>query len=161
MQYIVDIEGFENQTITIQSAGLLLTPGPKLFVDGNVPDKGPKRRQYILKRDDGTETIAKLQNVLFGFDPVPQLVIDDKLYKVLETITWYQGVWSALSILVLFLGGAIGGLFAGLAFTLNIRIFHSKLSGFVKFALSGVVSLLAVIATFIISLFLNGYLNRG
>ncbi len=125
LMYSVDVEGFEKQSISIKPAGLFLYPSPKLIINGEVQNRirGPKNKHYLLTRDDGTNVFASFNNPLLGFDPVPKMIIDDKTYKVIEPLTWYQVVWSSLSILVLIMGGAIGGLFAGLAFTINIRFF--------------------------------------
>ncbi len=161
MMFSVDIDGFENQSISIKPAGLFLYPSPKLIIDGEVQlrIRGPKKKHYLLTRDDGTNVFASLNNQLLGFDPVPQLVIEDETYKIIEPLSWYQAVWSSLSILVLFMGGAIGGFFAALAFTINIRIFHSNRSDFLKYLLSGAVSFIVVVITFVIALFLNDYIK--
>ena len=161
LMFSVDVDGFENQSIMIKPAGLFLFPGPKLIIDGEVQNRirGPKKKHYLLIRDDGTNAFASLNNPLLGFDPVPQLVIEDETYKIIEPLTWYQVVWSSLSILVLIMGGAIGGFFAALAFTINIRLFHSNRSDLSKYVLSGAVSLIAVVITFVIVLFQNGYIK--
>ena len=161
LMYSVDVEGFEKQSIRIRPAGLFLYPIPKLFIDGvvQVRIKGPAGKHYLITKDDGTNVYVSFKNPLLGFDPVPQMMVEEKTYRVVDPLIWYQAVWSSLSILVLIMGGAIGGLFAALAFTINIRLFHSNRSGLSKYLLSGAVSLLAVIITFIVALFLNGYIN--
>ena len=147
MLHPVSVKGFEDRQLAIKSAGLLLIPGPKLMIDGKFAPKGSKSGQYLLHRNDGTEIVAQLRYLLLGFDPIPQLIIGDQIIKVVEPLKWYQWIWSALSFLLLFFGGAVGGLCGGIAFTVNIRIFHSNMSNLAKYAMSAIVSIVAVIAT--------------
>ena len=146
MQYPLVVAGFENHEIVVVTAGFW--SGPKLLVDGEPAPKGPKRGQFLLSRADGSEAIAsfKINNFL---DAVPQVVIDGSIHQVAEPLKWYQWVWSALPLALALIGGALGGLFGGLALAINGRIFRSKLKGVAKYLATGLVSIGAVIVFFI------------
>ena len=79
--------------------------------------KGAKRGEYLIQRDDGSEAIAKLKYRFL--DPVPNVVVDEAEIKVVEPLQWYQWLWAGLPILLVFGGGALGGALGFLA--ANIR----------------------------------------
>jgi len=83
-------------------------------------------------------------------DPVPQVVIDGQTFPVTEPLKWYQWLWSGLPFVLAIIGGALGGLFGGIACAINGRVFRYNLNGLAKYLLTGLVSLGAVVA-FIIS----------
>ena len=59
MKYAVNLQGFEGQTIELQTQGML--SGPKLLVNGKPASKGEKRGEMLLRRNDGKEVVAKFQ----------------------------------------------------------------------------------------------------
>lgn len=142
MNYPINLHGFEGQRIEVQSAGLLA--GPKLLVNGQPAAKGPKRGQMSLRRDDGREVVAAWKLQFMGLD-VPQLTVDGQTITVAEPLPWYVWAWSALPILLLFIGGALGGIAGAVGFSINTSIFRSSWPAVVKFGLSAVVSIGAVI----------------
>lgn len=140
MQYPVNTPGFENRQLLIETGGLW--SGPKIWIDGGPAPKGPKRGQFLLRRNDGTEVIAQLRNINF-LDPIPQIVINGKPIRVVEALKWYHWVWSGLPLLLVLIGGALGGLFGGIAIVVNSRVFRSNQSIFAKYLLTGIVSIIA------------------
>lgn len=150
MSYVVNIEGFEGQNI---DAEVSFWSGAKLFCNGEPAPKGKKRGEMLLKRNDGRQVIAAWKPQLFGLD-VPQLIVDEKVIKIVEPLKWYQWVWSGLPIILVIRGGAIGGLAGALGFAINTRVFRSELSEFAKYILSGLVSVLAVLVYFVVALIL-------
>lgn len=138
MKYPVSISGFENQTIEVEGPGVL--SGAKLWVNGQEAAKGARRGQYALVRDDGREATASWKAGLSSLGGVPQLVVDDQVIDVVEPAPWYTLVWSALPIVLIFVGGLLGALFGVVAFTLNRRVFDSGQSTAVKFAITGVIT---------------------
>lgn len=148
MNYPVTLEGFEGQTIEVQSAGFVTSA--KLLIGGQPAAKGPKRGEMLVRRNDGKEVIAVWKPQVLGLD-VPQLVVDGKVVNVAEPLKWYIWVWSALPILLVFTGGAIGALAGIIGFSVNTSLFRSSLPGLAKFALSAVVSVVTVIAYFVLA----------
>lgn len=152
MKYPVTIDGFDGQMIEVQSAGML--SGPKLMVNGVEAPKGPKRGQFTLTRSDGSEAIASWKAGLGSLGGIPQLSIDGQVIDVVEPVPWYAMVWSALPLVLIALGGAIGAVVGLIAFTSNMRLFRGEQSTAVKFALTAVITAVAFGAYFVVALLL-------
>lgn len=154
METTIKFPGFEGQRLVLRATGIFSSA--KLFLDGQPAPKGPKRGQYTLRRNDGSQVVAqlKISNLI---SPYPQLIIDGQPIKVGEQLVWYQWIWAGLPLLLLFMGGMLGGLYGGLATFLNGRILYSHRSQPAKFILSGLISLAAV-AAFVTSV---GPLRQG
>lgn len=152
MQYPLTVPGFENRQLILETAGVW--SGAKLLLDGEPASKGPKRGQFLLRRLDGTEVVAHVRVTNF-LDPIPQVVIDGKSFLATQPLKWYQWAWGGLPFLLLIIGGALGGLFGGIALVVNGRVFRSNLNGLAKYLLSGLVSALAVGAFFVVAVLFN------
>ncbi|MEM7335015.1 MAG: hypothetical protein AAF490_23260 [Chloroflexota bacterium] len=149
MQYPISINGFESQNIVVESAGMM--SGPKLLVNGQPASAGPKRGQFSLRRDDGSEVVASWKAGLGTMGGVPQLVVGDEVITVTEPLKWYEIVWSALPMALIILGGLIGGLVGAAAFAANSRIFQSEQSGAMKFIITGGITAVAFVVYLIVS----------
>jgi hypothetical protein len=157
MEFLIKPVGFENQQLIIKGPGFLM--GPSLYVDGVKPNKGPKRFQYVLRRDDGFKVIAEVRPVFL--DPIPKVIIDEEVISLAEPLNIFQWIWSGLPILLVFVGGMIGGFLGGSAFWFNTRIFRSKeVSEFEKYILTGAVTVIVGLGWFI-ALFLLGSFFAG
>jgi hypothetical protein len=142
MNYPITLEGFEGQALEVRSAGVL--KGVTLLINGQPAAKGRKRGEMVLRRNDGREVAAAWKPQLLGLD-VPQLSVDGKTFSVTPPLAWYVLVWSALPLLLIILGGAMGALAGMIGFSVNAGIFRSSRSTVTKFALSAVVSLATVL----------------
>lgn len=149
MKTPVVLEGFEGQTIEVQSPGFF--SGPKLLVNGRPAAKGPKRNQMLVKRNDGTDVIASWKSQVFD---TPQLVVDGKTIQVVRPLKWYEWIVSALPILLVFIGGALGAIIGLIAFGINTQIIRTYSSGPLKYFLVILISGLAVIAYMILAVIL-------
>lgn len=158
MAYPVTLEGFTMHPITIEPAGWIR--GARVMVDGQPAPKGPKPRQVILCRDDGAQVIAQMQTGLLGFDPVPYLVIDNKPVYAVRPLQWYEGVWAALPLILLFIGGLIGGVTGALAFWINVHLFRSNQPAIVRYGSAALVSVGAAIIYFAAAIALNLAVGR-
>src|SRR5262245_29958906 len=156
MQYHVPAEGFEGRQLIVESAGWFA--GPRLRLDGLPAPKGPKRGQFLLRRNDGSSVTAQIRGVLI--DPVPQVVIDGKTIKLAEPLPWYVWVWSGLPLVLLFLGGALGGGLGALAMTINGRIFRSDMNSALKFIITAVLSMMTVIIFFMFAVAFSIAIHR-
>lgn len=145
MTYPIKLEGFEGQRLELQPAGVFA--GPKLLVNGHPAAQGPKRGQMALRRNDGREVVAAWKPQFLGLD-VPQLVVDGRSVRVVEPLPWYVWLWSALPILLVFLGGALGALAGFIGFAINTKLFRSSWPVAAKFGLTAVVSLVTVVIYF-------------
>jgi hypothetical protein len=155
MQYPVQIQGFESQSIEVKAPGLF--SGPKLLVNGQPAPKGPKRNQMALHRDDGAEAVAVWKPRLLGLD-VPQIAVDGETIQVVEPLPWYQWLWSALPVLLVFAGGAIGAFAGVLALFVNIKLFRSSLNGVVKYLATAAASFAAVLVYFVLATMISAVL---
>lgn len=145
MEYPVQINGFEGQSLAIQSPGLLA--GPKLLIDGQQAPRGQKRNQVVLRRSDGAEVVATWKPRILGLD-VPDIEVEGERIRVAEPLKWYQWMWAALPGLLVFVGGALGALFGALALFVNIKIFRSQWPGVLKYLSTiGVFILVAVVVS--------------
>jgi hypothetical protein len=151
MEYpIVGVPGFEGRTILLKPAGLF--SNVKLIVDNEVmkPKWGGK---YTLRRTDGTEVQARLRSNLV--DPIPQLEVDKKMYLAVKPLPWYQLVWSVVPILLFFAGGAIGAIIGLLAAYANTRIFRSELQAVLKYVVTGLVTIAALVVVLVLVILFN------
>lgn len=153
MRYPVRLDGFEGQTIEVESGGLF--SGPKILVNRQPAPRGTSRQEVVLRRNDGTNVVATLKPSLFGLD-VPQLVVAGRTISVVEPLKWYEWAWSALPILLVFVGGLLGGVLGFFGLIANARIFRSQMTGLAKFGLTAGVSLLVVVAFGIVATALGG-----
>ena len=156
MQQYVHAEGFEGRQLVVESAGFF--SGPRLMLDGQPAPKGPKRGQLLLRRNDGSDVIAQLRGVFV--DPIPQVTIDGKTIKIVEPLPWYVWLWGGLPILLLFVGGALGGGLGAAAMMINGRVFRTDMHGALKFAITGAISLVAVLLFFTLAIVLNQAFRR-
>lgn len=142
MRYKIEIEGFEGQNIEIETAGFF--SGFKIFVNGVLAPKGNKRGEVILRKNDGSISIATWKQQMLGLD-FPQLAVDGKIIKIVEPLKWYEYIWNGLPILLIFTGGFIGAFFGVIGFSSNIKIFRSTISTPFKFISTALVSGLTVV----------------
>ena len=156
MSYIAKIEGFENQNI---EAKVSFWSGPKLLVNGEPASKGSKRGEMVLQRNDGKQVTASWKPQFLGLD-VPQLLIEGKAINLVEPLKWYQWVWGGWPVLLLFVGGALGAMAGMIAVAINAKVFRAEMSEVLKYLVSGVVSVLAVIAYFIAAMVFSLLINR-
>lgn len=147
MEYRMTIPGFENRNIMVRAGEFF--HGARLFIDGIPAEKGAKRGQMLIRRNDGAVVVAQFRATNF-IDPVPQLVIDGEVHSLVRPLAWYQWLWGGLPLALIFLGGALGGLAGGLALVINSRLFRSGLYGMVQYALVGLVTAGAV-ASYIVA----------
>jgi len=152
----IQIEGFEGQNIEFKTAGIL--SAPQLLVDGEPAEKGPERGQMLLHKNDGTEVIAAWQPVMLGFD-TPKLVVDEEVIEIVNPMKWYEMAWSAIPIFLVFVGGMLGGVIGATGFIINASIFRSKLNVIFKYAITAGVSLISLVLSGLLAMFISSALN--
>lgn len=155
MNYKVNIEGFENQILEVNTS---FWSGPKLLVNGEPARKGSKRGEMVLQGADGKEVIASWKPQFLGLD-LPQLIVDGKVVTLAEPLKWYQWVWGGWPIILLFIGGALGAVAGMISVTINAKVFRTEMGEVLKYAVSGVVSGLVVAAYFVFALIITLLIN--
>jgi hypothetical protein len=139
MDYPVVIEGFENHQISVRN-----TPwgaASTLLIDGETAPAGPRRNQYILTRGDGTEVLVKFRNGLF--DPVPQIIVDGKVFNVTPPLSWPVTIWCFVPLALCFTPGFDGILLGFAGSWINTRIFRTEWTTMRKYVATAAVALAA------------------
>ena len=150
MNYSVNLQGFEGQTIELQTPGML--SGPKLLVNGKRASKGEKRGEMLLRRNDGKEVVVKFQPT---FLDVPKLQVDGQSIQVVEPLKWYEWVWNGLPLLIVFLGGMMPFLIGFAAFSINATLFRSQKNTLAKYGLTALVSFGALAVLLLLAVILS------
>lgn len=130
---------FAGRGLAVRAAGLL--KGPRLLIDGG--EVRGRRFQFSLRDNSGSDRTIRLRTN--WVDPVPRVEIDGQTIQLARPFAWYEYVWIGLPIVLLFAGGALGGLFGGLAMYSSGHVFRSKRRGFAEYGLTGLISLAAVL----------------
>lgn len=150
MKFIVDLQGFEGQTIEVESQGML--SGAKLRVNGKLASKGEKRGEMLLRRNDGKEVVARFQP---AFLDVPKLEVDGQAIQVVEPLKWYEWIWNGIPLLIVFLGGMIPALIGFAAFSINITLFRSQKNTLTKYGLTALMSFAALAFLLLLAVILS------
>jgi hypothetical protein len=154
----ISIPGFEKQQISVQLPDSFASSTPKLFINNQPAPDGPKKGQYVLHRDDGTEATAYFKG---GFpDPIPVLMVGGQTIRLAKPFIWYQWLWVCFPLILVGLGGAVGGGLGAVAATLNARILRSQQNGVVRYTLSAVVSVAAFVIWLTIVALIRGNLGQ-
>lgn len=149
MRYAVPAAGFGQNPVEVETAGFF--SGARLLQNGERAPKGARRGTWLLRRDDGGDATARLQPSLFGVDPVPLLDIDGRRIEIARPLRWYEIVWLALPLLLIFVGGAIGAIVGLVAGGINASIFRSSRSTAARYLLTAGVSILSLVVWLVIA----------
>jgi hypothetical protein len=141
---------FKRQQLSVETASSVFS-GPKLKLNGVVVKK--ERGRYPVASDTGAEKLIQMRYNLI--DPVPTLKIDGEAVNLLEPLQWYEYAWSGLPILLVFTGGALGGLVGGVATMANGRLFRSDRGSIAKYGLAGLITVAAVVVFFVLAVALR------
>lgn len=91
---------------------------------------------------------------------VPELYPDKKTTKADSSLKWYELIWAGLPLVILFFGGAVGGAMGAMAMVINTKVFKSDLNGFIKYLISGLVSLFALLSYFVLAVLISTAFGR-
>ena len=147
MKYFVKLDGFDGQEIVLETATFL--KGSRLYVNGKPAKKGNRRGQFILTDDNGFKVPVYKKHAFL--DPIPSLIVDDEEYRFEEPLSVFQYIWCGMPLILIFVGGAIGGLIGGITFWINIKVFRSEMSTIERYLLVGLVSAIGFFAFLIVA----------
>lgn len=141
MKYIKMLDSGDELKITNGFAGEL-----KVFWNG-VKIKKIKGSYYVNINNESKLLVVEKHKFL-GF---PIVFLDDKEIVIVKKLKRYEWVLSALPLLLIFVGGAIGGLIGSIGFSINVPIFRSKLPSSVKIILSLILLPVFVVIYFVLA----------
>lgn len=143
MEIPVTVRGMEGQKVALR-AGIFT--GPKLMVNDQLIAK--QQGMFYARSDKGANIGIKLKGRFL--DPIPNLIVNGETIVLAPPLAWYQYVCMGIPIVLVFFGGAVGGFFGGLAAAISGRLFRSNYSEGMKYALTGLTSLGAFLAYFVV-----------
>ena len=148
MQLEVQHPAFKAQRLTVETAGAF--HGPRLLLNGAVIKK--QKGRYTVTSDSGAETTIQLKyNYL---DPIPKIKIGTEVVELASALKWYEYVWIGIPIVLVFSGGAIGGLVGALGANASGQVFRSDRSPLAKYCFSALITLGALVAfVFLVTVF--------
>ena len=140
MQFPISRSGFEGQNLAVETAGFF--SGARVLHNGNPVER--RKGRYPVRSNSGQEVLIQLKSNFV--DPIPKVVFGDQTIVLARPLTWYEYLWLGLPILLVFAGGAIGAVVGITATYTSARIFRSDRGAFAKYALTGLVSILSLVA---------------
>ena len=149
MRIEIDHPAFKRQLLAVETASVF--SGPKLLMNGVVIKK--EKGSYPVVSDVGDNKLIQIRYNLV--DPVPRIKVDGQTFNLREPLQWYEYAWSGLPILLVFSGGALGGLVGGVATMANGRLFRSERGALAKYGLAGVITVSAVAVFFVLAIALQ------
>ncbi len=149
MRIEIDHPAFKRQLLAVETASVF--SGPKLLMNGVVIKK--EKGSYPVVSDVGDNKLIQIRYNLV--DPVPRIKVDGQTFNLREPLQWYEYAWSGLPILLVFSGGALGGLVGGVATMANGRLFRSERGALAKYGLAGLITVSAVAVFFVLAIALQ------
>lgn len=132
----------------------------QILVDGRGADRDEKGTRYIIEDDAGGE--IKFES---GLDEKwnPWLKANGEDVKLATPLAWYQWIWIGLPVILVFTGGLIGGMVGGAATYLNMLVMQSNRSAALRYGMTMILSVSAVVLYGILAILLNVALgtNQG
>ena len=151
MRYPFNLPELPGRRIEVELAGIFSSP--KLFVDEQPANKGAKRGEFLVRGTDGRDVLMGLKTSL---DPVPQGLCAGRTIRLADPLTWYQWLLTGIPLVLVFIGGALGGLLGGIAMAFNVRILRLDMTAVARYALAAILSVGALGANaFFAGLFLS------
>ena len=133
MDYPLSYPGLEGQNLSVRQRGLSKA---ELLQNGVLLTK--KSGGYTVQNDAGEPVFIKLKSTLI--DLIPKVIIGEDTIHIAPTLRWYEYAWTALPVLMVFIGGALGGGLGGVAALWNAKIFRSGKPALVKYSLTALIS---------------------
>lgn len=157
MKYPIAISGCEGQQIELDFS---YWTGSKIVINGDKAPKGKHRLEYLVTRNDGSQTTVLLKQQALGMD-APIVKVDDQEIRVVPALKWYEWVWVGLPLFWVFFGGALPVLVGFVGLSINVRVFRENANPVLKYVLTGLVTGLLGFLLFGISFVLAYLLTVG
>ncbi|WP_375561780.1 hypothetical protein ACE193_04295 [Bernardetia sp. OM2101] len=130
MKHQFQLPDFPNTLFEIETS--IWTGKPNLKKNGiQVERSNEKGKPFLISTDTG-KTVKAYHKTSFP-DFAPTLEIDGIKHQVTPQLKWFQYILGGLPILLVFVGGAIGGLVGMFATAINFNIFRQDNSSTSKY----------------------------
>jgi len=134
--------GFENRQLVIQPN---YWGAAKIFLDGQRLRPFEKRlfskvRKYRAVSNYGKDVIIRLKHRFL--DSVPILFIDEQEFQVARPLRFWEYGWICIP-LILFMGGALGGLLGGMAIFSNSILMRKIKRTFLRYLGTGITTVIS------------------
>ena len=146
MRIAIRHPAFKSQHLSVATASLL--GGPKLLLNGVVVKK--QKGRYPVSADSGAQHLVQMNYNLV--DPVPKIKIGEEVIELAAPLQWYEYTWIGVPMLLVFAGGALGGLVGAGATVVNGRIFRGDRNSVAKYALATLVTVSGVAIFFVLAI---------
>lgn len=98
----------------------------KVFINGSELSRQEQGKYYEIMSNDGTVRKLKIKGA--SFDGVPKVYIDDREIQMARKLSTLEYIVSAIPMILLIVGGALGGVFGAIALMANFRAMRSNMS---------------------------------
>ena len=155
MRYPLHVPGLEGDSVQVETA--TWTGAARVLVNGRPAPSGPGKREYRLLCPDGTVAVVQIRGA--GLDLAPRVTVDGVAQAVAPPLAWYEWILVILPMSLVFLGGGLGGLCGGIAFTINLSLLRGTLPPLGRYGAALGVTLAAYVLFFAAALALQPYLH--
>ena len=140
MQFPISQRGFEGQNLAVETAGLF--SGARVLHNGNPVEK--RKGRFPVRSNSGQEVLVQLKSNFL--DPIPKVIFGDETIVLARPLLWYEYLWIGLPVLLVLAGGLLGAVVGAAAAYASAHIFRSGRGALARYALTGLVSLAALVA---------------
>jgi len=153
MKFNFRLPDFPNSNFTLEKS--IWIGKTKLFKDNiQIEQLSEKGKPFLIPKSDGSYLKAFTKQSFPDF--VPTIEINGKKSYIVDKLKWYEYALGGFPILLLFIGGALGGIIGVMGVILNFSIFRQEGSQFLKYLKVVGIVLASYLLYFIIAaLFLN------
>lgn len=135
----------EYQNVELDVDFSFWTNRPSLRVNGNAISPIPgNRRAFNIQLPDQSE--VRLEFKGFTIDFQPRVFMGGKQISIVRRLKWYETILGGLPAILLFFGGAIGGLCAFIGVTANFNLLRSERPFIVRLLASLTINALTYLA---------------
>jgi hypothetical protein len=85
----------------------------------------PNLYEYKIEISNDRFQLLKTKRQLFGFDPIPKIVLDSAEFDLTQSLHWYEYLLCCIP-LILIPGGALGGFIGLMGMRLNLWLIRIK-----------------------------------
>ena len=127
--------------------------------NGTWPNRKATGAAFELKDNSGAPVAFRFGPV--PYVPIPKEIVRDEVIELAPPLAWYQYVWILLPVALLVVGGLLGGLAGGAAAFANMQIMRQPGPVWMKYAITGLVSLAALVAWLLVATLATIALHRA